>query len=303
MTDRKWQMKGAMMKIGISVILTEDSGNPGEIAKEAERLGFESFWVSDHPVIPAHYTTYYARSHDGSVPECYAHLADPFVALASAAQSTNHIRLGTGVCLLPERNIIATAKAAATLDLYSKGRLILGVGAGWFPEESEVMGVNFKRRWKHLREAVEALRELWGKDQASYHGEFIKFPLVRLFPKPVQKPFPPILLGAHEPRYALRRVVRFADGWCPAGLTPEQAKESISEAKRLALELGRDPQSLEFSIFFMTQGERLTAEIMEQYQEAGVSRLVVLAWAAASGSGVEAVKAFAPIVEHAQKIQ
>lgn len=161
------------MKIGVSVFLTEQSGEPGAIAQTAEQLGFESLWVAEHLVIPAAYTTYYPRSPDGKVPEFYAHLADPFVALAAAAQATSTIKLGTGVCLLPERDTITTAKAVATLDLYSKGRVILGAGAGWFPEEAAIMGVNFNRRWKHLRESIEALRALWSTDETSYAGEFV----------------------------------------------------------------------------------------------------------------------------------
>src|SRR5579864_3088777 len=139
-TGENW--KEDQMKIGVTAFLTEKSGNPGAIAAAAERAGFESFWVAEHPVIPAAYTTYYPRSPDGKVPEFYAHLADPFVALAAAAQATSHIRVGTSVCLLPERNPIETAKAAATLDMYSGGRLMLGVGAGWFPEEAAIMGVD-----------------------------------------------------------------------------------------------------------------------------------------------------------------
>jgi probable F420-dependent oxidoreductase len=290
------------MKIGVSVFLTEKSGNPGQIAREAENLGFESFWVAEHLVIPVSYTTYYPRSADGKVPEFYAHLVDPFVALAAAAQATERIRLGTGICLLPERDIITTAKITATLDMYSKGRLILGIGAGWFPEEAEIMGVRFNRRWQHLHESVEALRELWSKEEASYEGEFVKFPPVKLFPKPVQKPYPPILLGAHDPKYAPKRVARFADGWCPGGLTPEKAKESIPEVRRLAKEAGRNPESLEFSVFLLAQDGGPDVDTIKRYQEAGVSRLVVLAWAAASGSGIEAVKSFAPIVERAQRV-
>lgn len=176
------------MQIGVLAFLTEQSGEPGAIAQEAERLGFESFWVAEHLVIPTHSTTYYPRSPDGKIPEFYAHLIDPFVALAAAAQATRTIRLGTGICLLPERNTITTAKAAASIDLYSNGRLLFGVGAGWLPEEAEIMGVQFPKRWQHLRESVEALRELWTKDEASYDGEFVRFPSVKLFPKPVQKP-------------------------------------------------------------------------------------------------------------------
>jgi hypothetical protein len=152
-----------------------------------------------------------------------------------------------------------------------------------------------------LREAVEALRELWGKEEAHYEGEFVKFPAIKIGPKPVQKPYPPILLGAHDPKYALNRVARFADGWCPANLPPEKFKETIPQIKRLAKEAGRDPENLEFSVLMMAQKEGPTVDLLKQYQEAGVGRVVLLAWAAASGSGVEAVKSFAPIVERAQK--
>lgn len=291
------------MDIGVSVFLTEHSGEPGAIAQAAENLGFESFWVAEHLVIPASYTTYYPRSPtgDGKVPEFFAHLADPFVALAAAAQATDTIKLGTGICLLPERDTITTAKAIASLDLYSNGRMIIGAGAGWFPEEAEVMGVHFKKRWKHLRESVEALRELWTTEESSYAGEFVNFPPVKLFPKPVQKPYPPILLGAHDPKYAIKRVAQYADGWCPANLTPEQAKETLPKVKRLAREGGRDADQLEFSVMLVPQGDDPTVDTIKQYAEAGVTRLVVAALASASGSGIEAVKSVAPVVERAQR--
>jgi probable F420-dependent oxidoreductase len=290
------------MKIGVSVFLTEKSDNPGEIACEAENLGFESLWVAEHIAIPTHYTTYYPRSADGRVPPFYADLVDPFVALTAAALTTKTIRLGTAICLLPQHDVITIAKTTATLDLYSKGRLIFGVGAGWFAEEAQLFGVQFNKRWKHLQEAVEALRILWSKEEASYEGEFIKFPPVKIGPKPIQKPFPPIWLGAHDPKYAPRRVAQYADGWFPANLSPEKARETLPEIKRLTKEAGRNPEALEFSVLMMAQGEGPTVEMMQRYQEAGVSRLIVLAWAAASSSGVEAVKGLGPIVERAQKV-
>src|SRR5271163_1614171 len=233
------------MKLGVLAFLTEQSGNPGAIARAAEELGCESFFVAEHLCLPSSYSTYYPRSKDGKVPEFYARLIDPFVALAIAASATSRIKLGTGICLLPERNVIETAKVTASIDFYSGGRLILGVGAGWFPEEAAVMGVDFKRRWRHLRESVEALRELWSKPEASYEGEIVKFPPVRLFPKPVQKPYPPIFLGAHDPGPALKRVARWADGWMPGGLSPEKAEECIPQVKRMARENGRGPERIE----------------------------------------------------------
>jgi len=291
------------MKIGVATFLTEKSGNPGTIAAAAERAGFESFWVAEHLVIPAAYTTYYQRSPDGKVPESYAHLADPFVALAMAAQATSRIRIGTSVCLLPERNPIETAKAAATLDLYSGGRLMLGVGAGWFPEEAAIMGVDFKRRWRHLRESVEAIRELWSKPEASYEGQIIKFPPVRLFPKPVQKPYPPIFLGAHDPAHALKRVARWADGWMPGGLSPEQAAEHIPQVKRMARENGRDPERMEFSVMLGIGVQQTPSpEALKRYAAAGVSRVIILAAEIAARDGVEVVKELAPLVERAARV-
>jgi probable F420-dependent oxidoreductase len=291
------------MKIGVAAFLTEKSGNPGTIAAEAERAGFESFWVAEHLVIPVAYTTHYQRSPDGKVPESYAHLADPFVALAMAAQATSRIRIGTSVCLLPERNPIETAKAAATLDMYSGGRLMLGVGAGWFPEEAAIMGVDFKRRWLHLRESVEAMRELWSKPEASYEGEIIKFPPVRLFPKPVQQPYPPIFLGAHDPGPALKRVARWADGWMPGGLSPEKAAEYIPQVKRMARELGRDPERMEFSVMLGIGSQQTPSpDALKRYAAAGISRVIILAAEMAARDGVEVVKGLTPLVESAARI-
>jgi probable F420-dependent oxidoreductase len=290
------------MKIGVLAFLTEQSGNPGAIAREAESLGFESFWVAEHMVMPSHYTVHYPRSADGKVPEFYAHLIDPFIALAIAAQATSHIRIGTAICLLPERNVIETAKAAACVDFYSGGRLSLGIGAGWFPEEARIMGVDFPRRWRHLRESVEALRSLWSQDNVSYEGEIVKFPSVRLYPRPVQKPGPPILLGAHDPKYAVRRVARYADGWCPGGLSVEKAAECIPQIRKMARdEYDRNPDKLEFSVLLMGAGDGPSTDAMKRYAEAGVTRLIVAAASSAHSDGVKAVQGVAPIVERAAK--
>jgi len=288
------------MKIGALVFMTDKSGNPGEVAREAERLGFESFFVAEHLMLPVNYTTHYPRSADGKVPWFYGSLLDPFIALAAAAQSTTTIKLGTAICLLPERDVIATAKATATIDYLSGGRLIFGVGAGWFAEEAQILGVNFKRRWKHLREAVEALRELWSKDVASYDGEFVRFPPIKLEPKPVQK-LPPIVLGAHDAERAPKRVARYADGWCPGGLSPDKARDKINEVRSYAAEFGRDPDKLEFSVLLTPQTGEPSTETLKRYAGAGISRVVVTA-SAVSGSGIEAVRSAAPVLERAAKV-
>ena len=290
------------MKIGVSVFLTGKSGNPGDIAREAENLGFESFWVAEHIAVPIQYTTHYPRSADGKVPPFYAELVDPFIALMAAAQTTKTMKLGTAISLLPQHDVITVAKTTATLDLYSNGRFIFGVGAGWFAEEAQLFGVQFNKRWKYVRESVEALRELWTKEEVSYEGEFVKFPPLKIGPKPAQKSGPPIYLGAHDPKYALKRVAQYADGWFPANLPPEKFAEAIPEIKRLAKEQGRNPEAIEFGVLMMAQGDGPSVDTMKKYQDAGVSRIITLAWAAASGSGVEAVKSLASIAERGQKV-
>jgi probable F420-dependent oxidoreductase len=258
------------MKIGVLGFLTEQSGDPGAMAREAENLGFESIWFAEHLVMPTNYTTYYPRGAGGKVPEVYAHLIDPFVALAIAAHATSRIRIGTGICLLPERNVIETAKVTASIDLYSKGRLTLGIGAGWFPEEAAIMGVNFPRRWQHLRESVEALRTLWGKDDVGYDGEIVKFPPVRLYPKPVQKPHPPVLLGVNTPN-ARDRVVEYADGWFPLAARAGDLAEGIADLRRRAEKAGRDPASLSVSVFG-AKGDEAT---LRGNEKAGAERTIL----------------------------
>jgi len=155
---------------------------------------------------------------------------------------------------------------------------------GGLPRKHGFSASKIDRRWQHLRESVEALRELWSKEEVSYEGEFIKFPPLRIGPKPCQKPFPPILLGAHDPKYALKRVARFADGWFPANFHPRSSRRRFLKSNALAKEAGRDPEKLEFSVLMMAQGDGPSVDTMKRYQEAGVSRMIVLAGPASSGS-------------------
>lgn len=289
------------MDLGLSLFSTEQSGPVGDIAREAERLGFESLWFPEHMLIPVRYETRYKRTSDGTVPESFAHLPDPFIGAAMAAQATERLRVATGICILPQRDVIATAKAAATLDLHCGGRFIMGVGAGWFPEEAEILGVPFKRRWKMLREGVEALKALWSRDEASYEGEFVRFPPVRVFPKPVQKPHPPIYLGIHDPRYAPARVAHYADGWCPGDLPVDQAADAVAAVRRAARELGRDPGDIEFSVLLTPDDGFPTLDDMSRYQAAGMRR-IVLRLDAVAGSGVAAVRRLEPFLEQAKRL-
>lgn len=290
------------MELGLSLFSTEQSGPVGDIAREAEALGFESLWFPEHMLIPVHYESRYKRTADGKVPESFAHLPDPFIAAAMAAQATERLRVASGICILPQRDVIATAKAAATLDLHSGGRFIMGVGAGWFPEEAEILGVPFKRRWKVLREGVEAVKALWTRDEAAYEGEFVRFPPVRVFPKPVQKPHPPIHLGVHDPRYAPARVARYADGWCPGDLPVDDAEDAVAAVRKAAGERGRDPAEIEFSVVLTPNDGFPTLGDMAGYRAAGMRRIILRVMGATTGSGVEAVRRLEPFLEQAREL-
>jgi probable F420-dependent oxidoreductase len=222
------------------------------LAQRAEELGFDAFWVPEHPIIPvqiAPKSTSY-RMHleaDGTPQALYTetHWVDPFVSLARASAVTKTIRLGTGICLVPEHNPLLLAKQVATLDRFSGGRFIFGIGAGWLQEETEIMGGDFDHRWGQTREAVLAMKELWAKDQAEFHGKYYSFPPVRSFPKPVQPSGPPIYLGAFAMGNMFRRIASYGHGWITWMLSPEQVRQGRDRLYQTAAEFGRDPKSIE----------------------------------------------------------
>jgi probable F420-dependent oxidoreductase len=292
------------MKIGVMIAATAESGNIAEIAREAENLGYESFFIPEHPVIPIGFKT--VPPGGGPLPEHYGRWMDPFVGLSLAAGVTTTIKLGTGICLLPEREPLITAKMIATLDIVSGGRVILGVGGGWLKEETEATGAKFSTRWKRLRETVEALRLLWTKAEASYEGEIIRFPAVRCDPKPVQQGGPPILLGAHGPK-ALERVARTYDGWCPVAAKPESFKRDVTELRRLAAAQGRNPDSLRIMAFVSPGEDGVAVDTLKLYAEAGAERLVLFsqrdAIAMARGQTLSIIRRLAPTVERAASMR
>ncbi|HEV8533978.1 MAG TPA: TIGR03619 family F420-dependent LLM class oxidoreductase, partial [Methylomirabilota bacterium] len=183
------------MNVGISVPLPAYLVDVGAMARKAEELGFESFWCAEHPFIPVQSQSRFPGSEDGVIPETYSHFIDPFVALARASGTTSRIKLGTGIVLVPERHPLLLAKEISTLDLFSGGRFLFGIGAGWLREETQIMGGDFDHRWSQTRESILAMKELWTKREAEFHGKYYDFPPVRSYPKPAQKPHPPVLLG------------------------------------------------------------------------------------------------------------
>ncbi|MBI3303147.1 MAG: LLM class F420-dependent oxidoreductase [Deltaproteobacteria bacterium] len=293
------------MNIGILTMATAQSGDLAEVARQVEALGYDSLWIPEHPVIPVNRKTPFPASRDGQLPDHYNRWADPFIALTVAATATKRIKLGTGICLLPERDPLMTAKVVASLDLYSGGRVILGVGAGWLKEETEVMGTRFGVRWKRLRETVEAMRVLWSQKEASYEGELVRFLAVRCEPKPVQKPYPPVLLGAHGPK-ALERVARSYDGWFPLVQSPEAFAQDIGTLRKLTKEAGRNPDALQVTAIVDARNDGPSVDELKRYRDAGASRVIVfsqrLGTEAADGKALEIVKRLAPVVERAQKV-
>jgi probable F420-dependent oxidoreductase len=261
------------MKIGVFVFQTDDVLDPAVLAKRAEVLGFESFWVPEHPIIPVQTSSPYRGSPDGIIPESYSRIVDPFIALARASAATQTIKLGTGICLVPERNPLLLAKEIATLDRFSGGRFLFGIGAGWLKEETEIMGADFPHRWTQAREAILAMKELWTKAEAEFHGTYYDFPPVRSFPKPAQRPHPPILVGGNAPN-VLKRVVAWGDGWMPGRVPVEEIRRGCATLRELAEQAGRNPMSLEVMAFGGPGQFRDRAAIKEM-EEAGASRVTI----------------------------
>jgi probable F420-dependent oxidoreductase len=291
------------MDVGILVATTARTGDVAEIARAAEAAGYESLWIPEHPVIPVGFKT--SVPGGGKLPEHYGRWVDPFVALTIAATATKRVKLGTGICLLPEREPLITAKTIATLDLYSGGRVILGVGAGWLREETEAMGANFGSRWKRLRETTEAMRVAWTEPEPSYNGELVRFPALRCEPKPLQKPYPPILLGAHGPK-AIERVARTYDGWMPLVQNAEAFKRDVATLRKLTASNGRNPDALQITAIVDPREDGPSVEELRAYKEAGASRVMVfsqkLGIAMADGAALDLVKRYAPVVERAHRV-
>ena len=235
-----------MTDIGIFYFATEYGHNVVDVARDAEQRGFESLWLPEHTHIPVSRKTPYAGG--AELPEEYAHTLDPFVALAAVATATKRIRLATGISLLIERDTITTAKTVATLALLSNGRAIVGVGGGWNREEAEHHGVEWSTRFQKLEEQIDAIKIIWANEEAAFHGEHIHFDSIWSWPKPLQRPHPPIVLGG-ESDHTLRRVIKHCDGWLPRARNPETVVRGIARLNELAEEADRDPEAISVNVF------------------------------------------------------
>jgi len=258
------------MHTGIAIFDTDYSIPIQELARAAEERGFESLWVPEHTHIPTSRRSPFAGG--AELPEQYKHTLDPFVSLTAAAMVTTRLKLGTGICLVIERDTIATAKSVASVDFVSNGRFLFGVGGGWNREEMEHHGTDFPSRFKRLEEQIRAMKAIWTKDVAEYHGKFVNFDPIWAWPKPVQKPHPPVVFGG-ESGYTLQRIVDIGDGWFPRGRAgAEVVLEGFADLKARAVKAGRDIKTLSVSVFAAKPDPADLARLAE----GGVTRAIFL---------------------------
>jgi probable F420-dependent oxidoreductase len=257
------------MKLGVAVFATDYTVRPDEFARACEERGFESIWYPEHTHIPASRRSPWPGG--GELPKDYWHTHDLFVSLTAAAAATKKIKVGSGICLVIEHDPIVLAKKVASLDQLSNGRLIFGIGGGWNAEEMENHGTPFDRRWRVLREKIEAMKVIWSEENAQYHGEFVNFDPIWCHPKPLQKPHPPILLGTHTSN-GLNRVVNYCDGWIPGSFGVQDLPGTIRDLQARAEKAGRSKDELSITIFLAPDKE----PVLRQYQEQGVERAVFM---------------------------
>lgn len=250
------------MHIGLSTILTSYSIDVADLASKAEELGFESIWTGDQPILPVVTET--------PIPKEWGDIPDPLILLARAAAVTTTLKLGTAVCVVTERHPINLAKQIASLDMYSGGRFLFGIGTGSHREEADIFGADFDHRWTQAREAVAAMKELWTQDKSEFHGKYYDFPPVYCYPKPAQTPHPPILLGSHVPQ-VFKRIIDYADGWVPIGVSPERIADARKQLNTLAEAVGRDPRSIDITAFSVPADR----DIIQKYRDAGATRVAL----------------------------
>jgi probable F420-dependent oxidoreductase len=256
------------MHVGLHMFPTEYAIHIAELARAAESRGFESLFVPEHTHIPTS-----RRSPWGggpNLPEEYWHTHDPFVALAIASAATTTLKLGTGICLVIERDPIVTAKCVASLDVLSNGRFLFGIGGGWNAEEMENHGTDFKSRFALLRERVLAMKAIWTEKEPSFHGRFVNFDPIWAYPKPAQTPHPPILLGG-ESGHTLQRVVDFCDGWLPRGRGGLDIAPGLADLKARAAKAGRDMKTISVTVF----GASPDRAVLDRYAALGITRVTL----------------------------
>ncbi len=251
------------MKVGAFYFPTDYGIDVAELARALEDRGFDSLFVPEHTHIPLSRKTPFPAG--GDLPKRYAHTHDPFVALAFAAAATKKLTIGTGICLVPQHEPIATAKAIASLDMLSRGRFVFGIGAGWNVDEMENHGATYNTRFAIMREHVLAMKEIWLKEESSFHGKYVNFDPIWSWPKPLRKAGPPVILGG-ETDYTLQRVVEYCDGWFPRPRQGFTGALAVERLKKMADSKGRDFKDFTITVF----GAPPDAAAIAEYDKAGI---------------------------------
>ena len=255
------------MDFGASMFMTDYCIPAAELGRALEERGFESLWNPEHSHIPLSRKTPFPGG--GDLPKMYYDAMDPFVTLTAAAAATKRLKIATGVCLVIQRDTIQTAKLVASIDQVSGGRFLFGIGGGWNQEEIENHGTAFSTRMQKMREQIEAMKAIWTEETPQYHGEIVKFDTIQTWPKPVQKPHPPVILGGAFP-WAARRAIRYGDGWYPNAASGEP-EDYVPAFRSMAKEAGRDPKSLSLRL----GGAPDDADKLKRFRDIGVDAVNV----------------------------
>lgn len=277
------------MHKGVFFFPTDYAIEVPELAQELENRGFESLFLCEHTHIPTSRRSPFPGG--GELPRHYIRTHDPFVALSFAASVTKNLKLGTGICLVIQRDPIVTANTIASLDMLSGGRFIFGAGGGWNLEEMENHGTDPKTRFKLLRERLLAMKAMWTEEEASFRGDYVNIEPSWCYPKPVQTPHPPIILGG-ETVHTLRRVVEFCDGWLPRAAPAGAPEETMAKLKAVADEAGRDMSTLSVTVF-RPQPAR---ETVDAYEAAGATRVLLEMPSVARDDALKKLDEYAPLL-------
>ena len=279
------------MDFGAAMFFTDYSMTPAELGKALEARGFESVWAPEHSHIPGTRKTPPAGG--GELEKRYYDVMDPFVTLTAAATATKGLKVGTGVCLVNQRDTIQTAKLVATIDHISGGRFLFGIGGGWNQDEIESHGTVFKTRFKKMREQIEAMKEIWTKSEPEYHGDIVEVVKMRTWPKPVQKPHPPVIVGGAFPHSA-RRAVRYGDGWIPNASRAHYSDvtEFLPQFRQMATEAGRDLAAIPVTVW----GAPENLDRVKRFRDQGIARVVVSLPSAPSAEILPALDRWAEII-------
>jgi probable F420-dependent oxidoreductase len=280
------------MDSGAAMLFADYAMGPGELARTLEAHGFESIWAPEHSHIPISRATPFPQG--GELPKKYYEAMDPFATLTAAAVATETLKVGTGVCLVTQRDPIQTAKLVASIDQVSRGRFLFGVGGGWNAEEMTNHGTQFRTRFKLMRERIAAIKEIWTKSEAEYHGEFVDFPPMMSWPKPVQRPHPPVIVGGAFP-YAARRALIYGDGWIPHASRPQygDVTDFMPRFRQMAAEAGREPGSVPVTVWGVAED----LDLLQRHRDLGIARVVVSLPSARAGAVLPILDRWAELIE------